>query len=121
MRKSEAELLQEQLEEKYRDEWELTVVNLRDIGFFVPETEHPFFVVGLRKRNNEDTPPARQMLEQKSEVVIWDHHRKNWSVHRVTQWEIKRRDQQDREVYIFDTRERTFVPIDQFQLPPTAQ
>ncbi len=120
MRKSEAELLQEQLEDRYEEDWEITVVNLRNLGFFVPETEHPFFVAGLRRRENQDSSGTRKLFEQKSEVVIWDHHRNNWSVHRVTQWEISRHEENERELYIFDTRERSFVPIDQFQLPPTA-
>ncbi len=128
MRKSEAELLQEQLEEQKGEEWSMTVVNLRNLGFHVPETEHPYFIAALRSNHTESNDSddsteqnVREVFQQKSEVVIWDNHTKSWSVHRATRWQIERHAQHEQKVYIFDTRERKFVPLDQFQLPPESQ
>jgi len=123
MRKSEAELLQEQLEEYHGNEWSMTVVNLRNLGFHVPETEHPYFIAALRA-NHEDASreeTVKKVFEKKSEVVIWDNNKKSWTVHQATRWQIQRHARHEEKVYIFDTRERQFVPIDQFQLPPESE
>ncbi len=128
MRKSEAELLQEQLEEYHGNEWSMTVVNLRNLGFHVPKTEHPYFIAALRanqqqsdgeEKSGEET--VKKVFERKSEVMIWDNNKKSWSVHHATKWQIQRHASHEQKVYIFDTRERQFVPIDQFQLPPESE
>lgn len=126
MRKSEAELLKEQLEEYRGDEWSMTVVNLRNLGFHVPDTEHPFFIAALRANKEQqegesEETPVEQVFQQQSEVVIWDSQQKTWSVHRATKFQIQRHAEHERTVYIFDTRERKFVPLDQFQLPPESR
>jgi len=128
MRKSEAEMLREQLEEHHGNEWNMTVVNLRNLGFHVPKTEHPYFIAALRSNNDgndheeeSDEQVVKKVFEQKSEVVIWDNKKKSWSVHQATRWQIQRHAEHEQAVYIFDTRERSFVPIDQFQLPPESE
>lgn len=127
MRKSEAEMLQEQLEEYRGEEWKMTVVNLRNLGFHVPETEHPYFVAALRseqedeEESDSENDQVEKVFKQESEVVIWDDTQKSWSVHRATKWQIQRHAQHEQTVYIFDTRKRKFVPLDQFQLPPESQ
>ncbi|MFB6355322.1 MAG: hypothetical protein ABEJ65_02265 [bacterium] len=115
MRKSEAELLLERIEQDYEGSLSLGVVNLRSLGFRFPEEEHPYFVVGYESDEEEETHEST--LQQQREVVVWDDRTSGWSVRHVQKWEISRSGRSGKELFIYDTRNREFVPPEEFHIP----
>lgn len=115
MRRSEAQVLLQYLVDNYQGPLSLEVVNLNSLGFNLPSSEHPYFVVG-REEDGEDTT-GEDVLQQQHEVVVWDQTSSGWSVRHVRRWEIDRAGSAGRELYIYDTRNGEFVPPEKFHIP----
>lgn len=120
MRKSEADHLLDVLQNTHEGDLKLTVANLDDLGFDVPDEEHPFFVVGV-EAGEEETSRIMRKITEKFEVVAWDESSEGWSVKKVKSWQIECQTGVSENLYIYDTRSRKFVPPEQFYLPPRSQ
>jgi len=116
MRKSEADLLLNLLRNQYEGSLKLGVMNLRSMGFQLPPNEHPYFVVGYEEDPNNQEG-EQSVLQRKHEVVVWDQKSSGWSVRHVQEWEINRAGKSGRELYIYDTRNREFIPPEKFHIP----
>lgn len=114
MRKSEANLLLDYLEETYEGPLSLHVVNLRSLGFQLPPHEFPYFVIG---REQSEQGQTNEVFHKQREVVVWDQQSGGWSVRKVQEWEISRAGKRERGLFIYDTRKRQFVAPERFQIP----
>jgi hypothetical protein len=115
MRKSEADLVLKYLREHYEGPLSLQVVNLASLGFQLPGGEPPYFVVGQEPTDEEGED--KDTLQREREVVVWDQRSSGWTVRHLREWEINRAGQRGRELYIYDTRNREFVPPEKFHIP----
>ncbi len=125
MRKSEAEHLLEQLEDQYEGELNICVANLDDLGFDVPKNEHPYFVVGVEtgeeeEEEDEDATSLQKIIRERYEVIAWDSSSRGWRVEKVKSWQIQQESKPSGSLYIYDTRNRKFVPANRFYLPPRS-
>ncbi|MFB6344257.1 MAG: hypothetical protein ABEK50_00585 [bacterium] len=122
MRKSEANMLLEHLEDTYEGSLKLEVWNLEGRGhpFNLPGLEHPYFVVGVRPEGEQGTVPVRQENHEESEqIVVWNTEGKRMSVKSVKARKLTSQLKlEESDVYIYDTRRREFVPAEKFRLPP---
>lgn len=121
MRKSEAELLLDHLQEEYDGPLTLEVWNLQHRGhpFNLPEMEHPYFVVGIPS-GVEQGPVLRESKQEETEkIMVWSSEGKQMEVERIRCRKLtKEMSISESEVYVFDTRRRDFVPASKFRLPP---
>lgn len=130
MRKSEADLLLEKLEDEYEGDMELRVMDLGEIGLEVPQEEHPYFVVGLEidEDRDEETPDDvsdlvkkhKQVLKRQFNIVVWDNRDSGWTVKKMSSWQVQQCESIPFRFYIYDTRAREFVPVDKFQIPRSS-
>lgn len=120
MRESEAEHLLELLKETYEGPLELEVWNLERRGprFHFQQGEHPYFVVGYRPDNGgSDSVQAAEHSRQ--EILVWDDRGRKITIQRTrTRRLVEEARMRESELYIYDTRQREFVPASRFRLPP---
>lgn len=115
MRKSEADLLLDHLQSHYDGSLRLQVVNLKSLGFQLPPEEPPYFVVG--SEGATDNESGDKVLQREREVVVSEQQSSGWTVKHLREWEISRAGNRGNELYIYDTRNREFVPPEKFHIP----
>lgn len=135
MRKTEAQHLREQLSETYEGDLELMVLDLNDLGIRVPSSEHPYFVIGVdRDQSGDEEPgqqeeneqeesgkPVKKVLKERFKVVVWDNRSSGWKVERMRSLEVQDTSSIPFQLYIYDTRQRKFVPLKKFRLPTGSE
>lgn len=127
MRKSEAEHLLEHLRDQYDGPLQLMVGDIREVAgrnVAIPENEPPYVVIGVQPEEQEDEETTRahgirENIRSKKEVVAWQEVEGQWKMRRVKSWQVTRTfgTPLTRDVYVYDTRKREFVPVRQFRFP----